>query len=184
LLQGRWNLPRPWIEPTSLVLEGRFLTTDHQGSPSCFDFDVTVFRFPNVIGPNLTHGVIFDFIAKLRNDSKRLEILGDGTQSKPYIYVMDLIEAMLFISSEQEKGVNIYNISVEGTTSVRKIADLVCESMGLSDVKYEFTGGNVGWKGDVPSFQYDLEKIHKRGWRAAHTSDETVQATLDSLNLR
>ena len=146
--------------------------------------DVTIFRFPNVIGPHLTHGVIFDFVAKLRNNPKCLEILGDGTQEKPYIYVEDLVEAILFIMESQDKGVNIYNIGVDGKTSVRRIADMVCKSMGLNDVEYRFTGGNIGWKGDVPSFQYNLEKIHEKGWKARHTSDESVQATLDSLNLR
>lgn len=146
--------------------------------------DVTVFRFPNVIGPNLTHGVIFDFVTKLRKNPKKLEILGDGTQEKPYIYVEDLVEAILFAVGSEEKGMNIYNIGVEGKTSVRRIADMVCNSMGLGDVEYFFTGGHVGWKGDVPSFQYNLDKIHQKGWKAHHTSDESVQATLDSLGLK
>lgn len=142
------------------------------------DFNVMVFRFPNVIGPGLTHGVIFDFIRKLRENPKQLEILGDGTQNKPYIYVEDLVEAIIAFSFAGEKGVSIYNLGVEGSTSVKKIADFVCEAMGLDDVEYCFTGGNRGWKGDVPEFQYDLSKVHAKGWRAAHNSDEAVKATL------
>lgn len=142
------------------------------------DFDVTVFRFPNVIGPGLTHGVIFDFIRKLRNDPKNLEILGDGSQRKPYIYVEDLVEAIIQFSINPEKGVNIYNLGVEGATSVTQIAEFVCQAMGLSDVKFHYTGGNRGWKGDVPEFQYDLSKIHAKGWHARHNSDESVQETL------
>lgn len=142
------------------------------------DLDVMVFRFPNVIGPGLTHGVIFDFIRKLRENPHELEILGDGTQNKPYIYVEDLVDAIIKFSFAGEKGVNIYNMGVEGSTSVKKIADLVCEAMGLENVEYKFTGGNRGWKGDVPAFQYDLSKIHAKGWRAAHNSDESVQETL------
>jgi len=145
------------------------------------DFDVTIFRFPNVIGPNLTHGVIFDFIKKLEVDAKKLHILGDGTQCKPYIYVLDLIEAILQITFSNEKGVNIYNIGVEGETTVKEIADMVCQKLGLKDVMYEFTSGNRGWKGDVPSFQYDLTKIHERGCYAKHNSNESVKATLDSV---
>jgi UDP-glucose 4-epimerase len=145
------------------------------------DLDVMVFRFPNVIGPGLTHGVIFDFIRKLQENPKELQILGDGTQNKPYIYVEDLVEAIIRFSFAGEKGVNIYNMGVEGSTSVKKIADFVCEAMGLTDVEYKYTGGNRGWKGDVPAFCYDLSKIHATGWKAAHNSDESVQATLKAV---
>jgi UDP-glucose 4-epimerase len=145
------------------------------------DLDVMVFRFPNVIGPGLTHGVIFDFIRKLQDNPKELQILGDGTQNKPYIYVEDLVEAIIRFSFAGEKGVNIYNMGVEGSTSVKKIADFVCEAMELTNVEYKFTGGNRGWKGDVPAFCYDLSKIHATGWKAAHNSDESVQATLKAV---
>lgn len=147
------------------------------------DFDVTIFRFPNVIGPHLTHGVIFDFIRKLKKNPSELQILGDGTQTKPYIYVLDLIDAIVMVTLSDEKGVQIYNAGVDTSTSVKKIADMVCKKMNLSNVTYAFTGGKIGWKGDVPTFKYDLTKIHQRGWTASHTSDESVQATLDSIDL-
>ncbi len=147
------------------------------------DLEVLIFRFPNVIGPNLTHGVIFDFIGKLQNNAKELEILGDGTQCKPYLYVMDLVDAIIEYSQKQQRGVEIYNIGVETATTVREIADMVCERLGLSNVTYKFTGGNVGWKGDVPSFQYDLSKIYATGWKTKYNSNESVKATLDSLDL-
>ena len=142
------------------------------------DMDVTVFRFPNVIGPGLTHGVIFDFIRKLKENPAELQILGDGTQKKPYIYVLDLVDVILKVSQAGEKGVRTYNIGVEDATTVTEIADMVCEAMGLSHVRYNYTGGDRGWKGDVPSFRYDLEKIHGWGWRPAHTSNEAVRETL------
>lgn len=145
------------------------------------DFDVTIFRFPNVIGPGLTHGVIFDFIRKLKHDSTRLEILGDGTQRKPYLYVMDLVDAIQKVSLSGEKGVHIYNIGVEDATTVKEIADMVCKKMGCNGVQYLYTGGNRGWKGDVPQFQYDLTKIHKWGWYPQYTSHEAVEKTLDSV---
>lgn len=146
------------------------------------DFDVTIFRFPNVIGPRLTHGVIFDFVKKLQANPKELEILGDGTQNKPYIYVLDLVNMIIDVSMSGERGVEIYNIGVETSTSVKRIADLVCAAMKLENVNYKFSGGNIGWKGDVPSFQYDLSKIHERGYRAELTSDEAVEATLHNLH--
>lgn len=147
------------------------------------DFEVLIFRFPNVIGPNLTHGVIFDFIRKLQKNPTALEILGDGTQSKPYLYVLDLVEAIVEFSKIQGKGVEIYNVGVEDTTTVTEIADMVCEKMKLKNVQYKYTGGNVGWKGDVPTFQYDLSKIYGMGWKAKHNSNDSVRETLKNVKL-
>jgi UDP-glucose 4-epimerase len=96
-----------------------------------------------------------------------------------------LIEAMLFIVLSDEKGVNTYNVGVEGTTRVNEIADMVCAKLGLKDVQYKYSGGDRGWKGDVPNFQYDLSKIYKRGWKAKYESNQAVQKTLDGiLNLK
>ncbi len=142
------------------------------------DMSVLVFRFPNVIGPRLTHGVIFDFIRKLKENPKELEILGDGQQTKPYIYVFDLIDAIMQFMNTIEAGVNLYNIGVETSSSVAAIADIVCEEMGLKDVNYRYTGGTGGWKGDVPKFQYCLDKVHTAGWHAKYTSDEAVRRTV------
>lgn len=143
------------------------------------DMQSVLFRFPNVIGPRLTHGVVFDFIKKLRGDPTVLEILGDGTQEKPYMYVSDLVEGILFsMRGLNRKAVNIYNIGVDSATSVREIADMVCSGMGLKNVRYCFTGGNIGWKGDVPRFRYDLSKIHAAGWRPRYTSNEAVARTI------
>lgn len=134
---------------------------------------VNIIRFPNVVGPRLTHGAIYDFIAKLRKNPKELEILGDGNQDKPYIYVADLIEVIMLM--KYVPGVEIFNIGVDNSTTVWRIADIVCEEMGLRGVEYKFTGGVAGWPGDVPSFQYDLNKIHAFGWTAKYTSDEAVR---------
>lgn len=145
------------------------------------EIDALIFRFPNVIGPRLTHGVIFDFIKRLRDDPTQLKILGDGTQSKPYIYVQDLAEAVIRFMDTPQGGVTLYNLGVEGETSVTKIADTVCEKMGLKGIPYHYTGGKIGWKGDVPRFQYDLSKIYKTGWRASCTSDEAVERTVEEV---
>lgn len=145
------------------------------------DMESLVFRFPNVIGPRLTHGVIFDFIRKLERDPSKLEILGDGRQTKPYIYVTDLVGAIMKLTVETDKnmtGVSLYNLGVEGNTSVTKIADILCEELKLSSVEYRYTGGEGGWKGDVPRFCYCLDKIHAAGWKARYTSDEAVRKTI------
>ena len=146
------------------------------------DMNVMVFRFPNVIGPNLTHGVIYDFTKKLGKNSKKLEILGDGKQSKPYIYVLDLVDVIMKMTENIGKGMEVYNIGVEGSTSVTTIADIVCEQLNLTDVEYQYTGGNIGWKGDVAKFQYDLTKIHNKGWEAKYNSDEAVKETVKNIS--
>lgn len=143
-----------------------------------------IFRFPNVIGPRLTHGVLFDFIRKLQKDGSHLEILGDGRQTKPYIYVTDLINAIIrFTLADDVKrtGVSLYNLGVDGETSVTHIADILCEEMGLNAVQYHYTGGEGGWKGDVPRFRYCIDKIHKEGWKAEYTSDEAVRKTIQNV---
>lgn len=139
------------------------------------DMKSLIFRFPNVVGPRLTHGVIYDFMAKLKRNPQGLEILGDGKQTKPYIYVQDLVDAILYFYEKEHRGVALYNIGTEGSTSVNTIADIVCGEMGLANVRYRYTGGKVGWKGDVPKFQYCLEKVHSAGWKAAMSSDEAVR---------
>lgn len=146
---------------------------------SMCDMSVVVFRFPNVIGPRLTHGAVFDFIRKLRKNPNELEILGNGTQCKPYIYVHDLIEAITMLTNKFEKGEFVYNISVTSNgTTVTRIAEIVVEELGLSDVTFKYTGGDRGWKGDVPCFSYDISKLLATGWVPKHTSDEAVRQTV------
>ena len=144
------------------------------------DMSVLVFRFPNVIGPRLTHGVIFDFVKRLKDDPSHLRILGDGAQSKPYLYVLDLVDAIMRFR-DVGKGVILYNVGVETQSSVTRIAEIVCEKMGLTGIPFEYTGGRGGWKGDVPMFAYNLDKIHSAGWRASMTSDEAVEKTVEMV---
>lgn len=145
------------------------------------DMSVLIFRFPNVIGPRLTHGVIYDFIKRLKDDPSQLRILGDGTQAKPYIYVMDLVEAIMKFKDLKGAEIEIYNVGVEGQTSVTNIADIICEKMGISGIPYNYTGGRGGWKGDVPKFQYDLTKVHNAGWFASCNSDQAVERTVEEV---
>ena len=147
------------------------------------DFNALIFRFPNVVGPRLTHGVIFDFIRKLKKNPKKLQILGDGKQNKQYVYVLDLVKGIADFSEKIERGYSLYNISTESFTDVNTIADLVCEKMGLDDVKYEYTGGNCGWKGDVPSFDYDVSKAKKKGWKYTFDSTDSVRETLKNVDV-
>lgn len=140
-----------------------------------------IFRFPNVIGPRLTHGVIFDFVKKLRKNPRELEILGDGTQCKPYLHVQDLVGCIMRFKNELPQGITLYNVGDASASSVTGIANIVVEKMGLQNVQFRYTGGRGGWKGDVPVFNYNLDKIHAAGWRASMTSDEAVAKTVEAV---
>ena len=140
-----------------------------------------IVRFPNVVGERTTHGVIHDFINKLERNPQQLEILGDGNQKKPYMYVKDLVEAVFFIYQTAKEEVNYYNVGAEDLTTVKEIAKIVCEEMQLKNVELKFTGGNRGWKGDVPSYKYDLKKIKSLGWKTKYSSTEAVRIAVRSI---
>ena len=146
------------------------------------DLNTLIFRFPNVIGPRLTHGAVFDFMKRLHENPRELTILGDGHQTKPYIYVLDLVDAIMKFKNVGQ-GITLYNVVVEGATSVTRIAEIIVEKMGLQNVRFNYTGGRGGWKGDVPKFQYDLSKIYNAGWKARHNSDQAVELTVE-MNLK
>ncbi len=137
-------------------------------------------RFPNVVGERTTHGILHDFVGRLMKDPSRLEVLGDGNQNKPYLYVKDLVDAILFCWSEAHDKRNYFNIGVPTRTRVRKIAEIVTANMGLAP-SVVYTGGDRGWIGDVPEFSYDLTKITALGWKAQHTSDEAVDLAVKAI---
>ena len=138
------------------------------------ELEVCMLRFPNVIGPNLNHTVIFDFINKLKKDESKLLILGDGNQTKPFMHVVDLLDA-IDISMENVSGFDVFNVAGSGTTSVNNIAKIVCEEMNIKDVEFEYTGGKIGWKGDVPIYNFNTLKIRSLGWQNTLNSTEAVR---------
>ena len=144
-----------------------------------FDMSSVIFRFANVVGPRSTHGVTYDFIKKLKKDGSRLEILGDGTQKKSYLYISDCIDAMLFGIEKAKEKVEIFNIGSEDWVDVKKIADIVSQEMGLHP-KYEFTGGvdgGRGWKGDVKIMRLSIDKLKSLGWKPRYGSEESIRRT-------
>ncbi|RLI75351.1 UDP-glucose 4-epimerase [Archaeoglobales archaeon] len=147
----------------------------------CHTFDIKgwIYRFANVIGKRSNHGVIYDFIMKLRNNPNELEILGDGEQNKSYIYISDCIDAMFYGLKANQK-VNIFNIGSEDQIKVRRIAEIVCEEMRLKP-KFKFTGGKRGWKGDVPLMLLSIEKLKSIGWRPKYNSEEAVRLAVRDL---
>jgi len=143
-----------------------------------FDMEAIIYRFANVVGPRSTHGVIYDFIKKLRKNPQELEILGDGKQRKSYLYVDDCIDAMLFGMEKAKEKVEIFNIGSEDWVEVKEIADIVSEEMGLKP-EYRFTGGidGRGWKGDVKFMRLDISKLKNMGWKPKYSSREAIRLT-------
>lgn len=144
-----------------------------------FDMRSVIYRFANVVGPRSTHGVTYDFIKKLRKDGSELEILGDGSQKKSYLYISDCIDAMLFGIEKSSDMVEILNIGSEDWVDVRKIADIISEEMHLSP-EYRFTGGvdgGRGWKGDVKIMRLSIDKLRNMGWQPEHGSEEAIRMT-------
>jgi len=147
-----------------------------------FDFQTWIYRFANVVGSRGTHGVIVDFIDKLRKNPDELEILGDGKQCKPYLYATECVDGILFGFEKSNDMINLFNLGCDSNTTVTRIAEIVVEEMNLENVKFNYTGGKRGWKGDVPRFQLGIEKINKLGWSPSLSSDEAVRkATRDVL---
>lgn len=144
---------------------------------STYGIQTWITRFPNVVGERFTHGVIYDFIKKLRNNPGELEVLGNGEQCKPYVYVKDLIEAILYVIDHASDMYNVYMIGSDSRTKVKEIAAMVIEEMELN-AKIRYTGGDRGWVGDVPEFRYDLTKINQLGWTAPHNSNESVRLAI------
>ena len=146
-----------------------------------FGIKAWMFRFANVVGAGMGHGVIYDFIQKLRKNSKELEILGDGKQEKPFFLVEDCIEGMKHAFYNSGSQCDVYNIGCQSFTSVTGVARIVTEVMGLKNVKFNYTGGKRGWPGDVPVVHFDVEKMKKLGWQARHPSDEAVRIAAGRL---
>jgi len=138
------------------------------------------FRFANIVGPRLRGAVIPDFIEKLQTDPEHLTILGDGRQEKSYMHIDDCIEAMFHIIQNDDSRYSVYNLGTETTTSVTRIADIVCDVLDL-EPEYKYTGGRRGWTGDVPKMRLSIEKLRENGWKPSLESDEAVRLATSEL---
>jgi len=145
-----------------------------------FGLSGCAFRFGNVVGPRQTHGVGFDFARRLLDDPAQLRILGDGTQSKSYVYISDIIAAVLRAHAETESAYQVYNVATGDTITVKEIAELAVECVGLApgSVNFHYTGGDRGWKGDVPVVRLDTQRIRSTGWTCQHSSRQALQKAI------
>lgn len=137
-------------------------------------------RFPNVVGSRATHGAVFDFVQKLRRTPGRLDVLGDGTQEKPYLEVLDLVRAIILAWRSTSERMNIFNVGASTRSKVADIARIVIEE-GPGDAEIVYSGGSRGWIGDVPKFAYDFGRIRSLGWEPSMTSDEAIRSAARAI---
>lgn len=145
-----------------------------------FGISARVFRFANVVGCRQTHGVGFDFIKKLKLNSSELFILGNGLQSKSYVHVSDVIRAVLAAELACKSSYEVFNISTDDKISVNQIADFAIEIFGLNvkDVSKRYSGGDRGWKADVPIVRLSSNKIRELGWVPLHSGESALKDSL------
>ena len=150
-----------------------------------FMFGITgvSFRFANVVGPRQTHGVGYDFVNKLKANPKSLDVLGDGTQTKSYIYVTDVVEAVMLAYEKCISRYEVYNVSTLDYISVKDIAALaiLASNQDLDSVSVTYGDSDRGWKADVPKIFLDSKKIRALGWASKYSSKEAMQLSLQSM---
>lgn len=146
-----------------------------------FGIKGTALRFANVVGPHQTHGVAYDFIRRLLKDKSRLLIYGDGRQTKPYIYIDDVLDAFQMMERLQAGCYDVFNVGTEDHLTVAQIAEIVVSKMKFAGVAFEYTGGARGWKADVPVYRLASAKIRSLGWRSKFNSRQAVEMAVEAM---
>jgi UDP-glucose 4-epimerase len=149
-----------------------------------FGLTARAFRFANVVGRNQTHGVGLDFCRQLLRDPTRLRILGDGTQTKSYIHIDDVLNAVLLVVTWATGGYDVYNVATDDYVSVTTIAGCASHTISGQKAVFEYTGGDRGWKGDVPTVRFNCEKIKKLGWRSTQSAHGAICLSLAQIKSR
>ncbi len=153
-------------------------------SSYCSMFGLTgcAFRFGNVVGARQTHGVGFDFVRRLVANPTHLRILGNGQQSKSYVHVSDVVSAVLHANAKSKKAFDVFNVATGDYITVTEIAALAIEVVGLDTPPVlEYTGGDRGWKGDVPIVRLNTERIRNLGWTNRFNTRDALRSSLQSL---
>lgn len=147
-------------------------------------FKAIIYRLANIVGSRCNHGVIFDFVEKMKKNSKELEVLGNGTQTKSYLYIDDCVEGLITGMEKSIEKVEIFNIGSDDQVNVLKIAEIVKEEMGLPDavirLREEFEDGR-GWAGDVKMMFLDSSRLKSLGWFSKYNSEEAVRKTVRNI---
>lgn len=163
---------------SKLACEGLITAFAHNYGMRCW-----IFRFGNIVGPFPTHGVIHDFVLRLKDDPSKLVVLGDGTQAKPYVYVEDCLDGMEFGVTHSSDEVNCYNLAVDDQTSVREIAEWTIAAMKIdpSSIEVSYGEGPRGWRGDVAQVKLDTRRMTALGWRPRLSSGEAVRQSIEDI---
>ncbi len=167
--------PQSFYAASKLAVEGLFSAYGHS-----YGLTAHVFRFANIIGPYMSRGILFDFFEKLRQDPTRLEVLGDGNQSKSYLRTEDCVAGMLLAVERATARVNIFNLGTRDRTSVRTIAEKVVAAHG-GGARITYTGGERGWTGDVPVQLLSIERMERLGWSPRYPSDVAIDRTIEEM---
>lgn len=173
---AKCKIPISWYGHAKLASEYVLESLSHRQP----NLKMLFVRFPNVVGPMATHGVVYDFIQKLHQDPLNLQILGDGNQLKPYIHVGELIRALVFLMGRVQPEVSVFNVGPEDAISVREIAHAVCRKMNLNPTLH-FGASPQGWLGDVPKYLFNTEKIRRIGFSVELSSLEAVELSISQL---
>jgi len=145
-----------------------------------FGFQSWIFRFVSILGERYTHGHVFDFYRKLKQNPSRLEVLGNGKQRKSYLYIQDCIDAILLALEKSNESVNVLNLGVDGYCEVNESIGWICEELGVTP-KLEYSGGDRGWIGDNPFIFLDTSKIRDLGWKPKLSIQDGVLKTIQYL---
>jgi UDP-glucose 4-epimerase len=148
---------------------------------SMFGLQGLSYRFANVVGSHQTHGVAFDFICRLRQNPRVLKVMGNGNQTKSYIHVNDVISALLHFKSRFPRNYDYFNLTTDDSLTVKQIAELVIEEMGLTDVNVHYGTDNRGWAGDVPIIRFTADKMKSYGWAPCRGSAEAMRASIRGM---
>jgi UDP-glucose 4-epimerase len=164
------TLPISLYGAGKLACEGLISSYSH-----LFGIRAWIFRFGNVVGARMGHGVIHDFIQKLKQNPKELEILGDGKQEKNYFLIEDCLDGMIHAFLHSSSQCDVYNLGSDVHVTVTRIGQVVAEEIGLKGVKFRYTGGKRGWPGDAPFVHFNVDKMRKLGWVTKYTSEGAVR---------
>ena len=167
--------PQSLYGASKLASEGLLSAYAH-----CYGMRTYIYRYANIVGPHMTHGILFDLFGKLDRDSTRLEVLGDGRQAKSYLRTEDCVQGMIALSEASHDPVNIFNLGATDRISVREIAEKVVRARG-GQARIEYTGGSQGWRGDVPQQLLAIDKARRFGWVPPRSSAEAVDLSIADL---
>lgn len=143
-----------------------------------YGFRAWMFRFVSIQGERHPHGVTYDFVRKLKENPRRLEIIGDGTSKKSYCHVDDCVDGFLMAYEKARDRVNLFNIGNTEFVDVTTLASYVVDEMGLDAVEFDYTGGARGWVGDSPLVQLDISRLRALGWEPKNSVEQTVRRTV------